>query len=343
MFFLKVVYENLDGALLLVTGGGALALLGLSVAPLDLKLATVEWIGFFLLSWSMGQQLLCSLGFSRHRVQLFQQILNFLSVVALLSFLRSNSRFNGLVKMLERRLLRAWVRGRLVWVEVSARVRLSRVRMVIPWVILLLHMIFVVHCLLELLDRVDQAHVLLTWDDNCARRIAMVRLNQLSDRKLSILDRATAAARASWLNWMVKITGIYGSFCPCDMTWSGLVLRTVYTLRRRVELVMWWGTLIDLRMMWISLRNRIIVWRVLRWVIVSLTRMMWMAPVVPIIILSKLLWALVHRIWNELSVWIWDRTWRVLSMIRMVFSLVTLVTLRLLTRKRWVHFIIIWF
>ena len=42
MFFLEVVYENLDGALLLVTGGGALALLSLSVAPLDLKLATVE-------------------------------------------------------------------------------------------------------------------------------------------------------------------------------------------------------------------------------------------------------------------------------------------------------------
>jgi len=42
MFFLEVVNENLNGALLLVTGGRALALLGLSIALLDLKLATVE-------------------------------------------------------------------------------------------------------------------------------------------------------------------------------------------------------------------------------------------------------------------------------------------------------------
>ena len=263
-------------------------------------------------------------------------------MIALLSFLRSDSRLDGLVKMLKRRLLRAWVWGWLIWVEVSARVvSLSWVRVVVPWMKLLLHMVFMVHRLLELLDCVDQTHVLFTWDDNCTGRITMVRLNQLSDRKLSILDRATATIWASWLNRMVKITCIHSSFCPCDMTWSGFILRIVYTLRWRVILILWWGTWVDLWMVGISLGNRIIVWGVLRWVVVRLACVKRMASVVPIIILSKLLWALVHRIWNELSVWIWDRTWGVLSMIRMVFSLVTLVTLRLLTRKRWVHFITI--
>ena len=140
-------------------------------------------------------------------------------MVALLSFLRSNSRLDGLVKMLKGRLLRAWVRWRLVWVEVSTRVvRLSWVRVVVTWVILLLHMVFVVNGLLKLLDRVDKTHVLLTRDDNCTGRITMVRLNQLSDRKLCILDRTTTAAWASWLNRVVKITCVHGGFCPCDMT-----------------------------------------------------------------------------------------------------------------------------
>ena len=103
--------------------------------------------------------------------------------------------------MLEGRLLRAWVRWWLVWVEVSTRVvRLSWVWVVVTRVILLLHMVFVVNGLLQLLYRVYQTHVLLTRDDNCTRRIAMVRLNQLSDRKLSILDRTTATAWSPWLN-----------------------------------------------------------------------------------------------------------------------------------------------
>jgi hypothetical protein len=53
VFFLEVVNKNLDWALILVTGGRALALLGLNL--LCLKLATVKRVGFVFLLWSIGQ------------------------------------------------------------------------------------------------------------------------------------------------------------------------------------------------------------------------------------------------------------------------------------------------
>lgn len=48
-----MINKNLDGALLFVTGGRALALFGLSITLLELNFATVEWIGFVLIPWSM--------------------------------------------------------------------------------------------------------------------------------------------------------------------------------------------------------------------------------------------------------------------------------------------------
>ena len=79
----------------------------------------------------------------------------------------------------------------------------------------------------------------------------------------------------------------------------------MHTCRWRVEPIQWRLLTWLVMLLWVRLRDPIEV-GVIRMLVLLLWMPGWTA-IVPVIILSKLLRALVHLVWNELSVWILDR------------------------------------
>jgi hypothetical protein len=143
-----------------------------------------------------------------------------------MAFLRT--RFKRLVQLIKRRVLGTWVWRRLVvipartWVVWLWIIHLRAVR----WHVINRHVAFMLnrYCLLQLINSMNQIHVLFSWDNNSSRILSVLWVHGTCG-KFRVFDRTARASVISWPSYGVIKVGLHGGLRLSDKAASRLILR----------------------------------------------------------------------------------------------------------------------